>query len=188
MRCSRVLRVMLLVSLSLIMASSLWARKNVEIPANFGKDDWSVTHWEDAVRYLKYIADNNTRQKLLSVPESLRQEAWDEFWKKHDPVSSTPANEFRDQYFARVKYANENYGTNLRDGWLNDMGEVYIRMGQPMRTEKFTMRASGRDLEVWEYWTNYDVQLVFLDRSGLGDFDLLNPAEMIDQVYIYGSR
>ena len=153
------------------------------MPDNFGTNDWAVANYTEAVGYLKYLADNDVRQKLLSVPENLRLEAWEEFWKGYDPVSSTPENEFRDQYFARIRYANENFNTILQPGWLTDMGEVWIRLGEPNTIEKFTMRASGNDIQVWNYWVPRDVYLVFLDRTGVGDFYLLNTSEMLDEVF-----
>ena len=178
----------LLFPLFMLTAVSVWAGKQAEMPENFGTDEWAVAHYVEAVGYLKYLTDNEDRQKLLSVPEKLRLEAWVEFWNKLDPVSVTPENEYRDAYFARIKHANLDYGTILLSGWLTDRGETYIRLGPPNSIERFTMRAGGKDLEVWSYWIPREVNLVFLDRSGVGDFYLLNPGDMIDQVFIYGSR
>ena len=178
----------LLFPLLLLAAVSLWARKQPEMPENFGTDEWAVAHYQEAVGYLKYLTDNKDRQKLLSVPEKLRLEAWGEFWNKLDPVSISPENEYRDAYFARIEHANLNYGTILLPGWLTDRGETYVRLGPPNSIERFTMRAGGKDLEVWSYWTPREVNLVFLDRTGVGDFYLLNPGDMIDQVFIYGGR
>jgi GWxTD domain-containing protein len=184
----RALKASIPVILLLILAVPLRARKTVEMPDNFGRDDWAVSHWEEAVGYLKYVGDKEDRQKMLSVPENLRLEAWEEFWKKFDPVSTTPANEFRDEYFARIRQANDNFASILRPGWLTDRGEVYIRMGAPRNVEKFNTRAGGRDIEVWEYWISYDVTLVFMDTRGGGDMDLLNPSVMVEWVFEKGAR
>jgi len=183
MHRSGVIALGLLLIFSLMVTTSLWARKKVEMPENFGTNEWAVAHYKEAVGYLKYLAGNDLRQELLSVPERLKLEAWEEFWIKHDPVSSTPEKEFRNQYFARIRHANEKFGTILQPGWLTDRGEVWIRLGEPNTIEKFTMRAGGRDLEIWNYWVPRDVYLVFLDRAGVGDFYLLNPSDMLDEVF-----
>lgn len=180
---TKAIRFGLPIVLSFVLTGFLWARKKVEMPENFGTNEWAVANYKEAVGYIKYIAKNEVRQQLLSVPENLRLEAWEEFWKGHDPLSSTPENEFRDQYFARIRYANDNFGTILQPGWLTERGEVWIRLGEPKNIEKFTMRAGGNNLEVWNYWAPRDVYLVFMDRSGVGDFYLLNPGEMLDEVF-----
>ena len=183
MRRMAVILITLPLALSLIVTGLLQARKKVVMPDNFGTSEWAATNYKDAVGCLKYLADNDVRQELFSAPEHKKFEAWEEFWKERDPLSSTSENEFRDQYFARIRYANENFGTILQPGWLTDRGEVWIRLGEPNYIEKFTMRASGNDLEVWNYWVPRDVYLVFLDRTGVGDFYLLNTSEMLDEVY-----
>ena len=175
-------------ALLLLSTAAFGARKQPEMPENFGTQEWAVANYEEAVSYLKYLTEKNDRQELLSVPQNLRLETWQEFWKKLDPVSSTPENEYRDAYFERIRHANLDYGTILQPGWLTDMGETYIRLGPPMNIERFTMRSQGKDIEVWNYWAPREVNLVLLDQTGVGDFRLLNPGEMIDQVYIYGGR
>jgi GWxTD domain-containing protein len=166
-----------------LTGSLLYAVKIPDMPDNFGSDEWAVEHWNQAVGYLKYITTDEQRQKLGSVPENLRKEAWDEFWKGEDPVPSTPENEFKNTYFARIRYANEHYGTNLWTGWLSDRGEVYIRLGPPEDTEVFRMQANGRDIEVWHYWIPDDVSLYFVDQTGFGDFVLENPQVMLREAF-----
>ncbi|MEA2064075.1 MAG: GWxTD domain-containing protein [Gemmatimonadota bacterium] len=174
--------VQIAIILLLVSTVSMWARKEPRMPENFGSDEWAVANYEEAVGYLKYLTDNRTRQELLSVPENLRVEAWNEFWEAFDPLSTTELNEFHVEYFARIEHANNEYGTILQPGWLTDRGETCIRLGPPRMLDKYSMRAGGRDLEVWNYWVPYDIDLVFVDRSGVGDFILLNPEMMIEQV------
>ena len=44
------------------------------------------------------------------------------------PNPSTPENEFKQSFFERVRYANENYGV-LEPGWRSDRGRLYIKYG-----------------------------------------------------------
>ena len=184
MRTSSLTKTGLSVIMSLVLTASLWAVKRVDMPDNFGKDDWAVSHYKEAVGYLKYMANNQTIQKLVSVPDNLRQAAWDDFWKSFDPAKKISADEYEEAYFARVRYANENFASILQPGWLTDRGEAYIRLGEPTTREKFTMRAGGHDIEVWNYMLPRDIYLVFVDRTGVGDFDLLNTGDMLDEVYL----
>jgi len=179
----RALKVGFLAGFVLMAAASLWAKKMPEMPENFGQTDWAMANYKEAVGYLKYLTDGKTRKKMLAVPEDKRLETWENFWKKLDPVSATPENEMRIQYFARIRYANENFGTLLEPGWLTDRGEAYIRLGPPMIIDKYTMRSAGRDLEIWDYWTARNLYLFFLDRTGVGDFYLLNPEDMLEEVF-----
>ena len=181
MRRPRIIEICL--PLLMVPALNLWAMKQPEMPDNFGTDEWAVTHWEEAVGYLKYVANKETREKLLNLPELLKFDAWENLWKESDPMPTTPANEFRDQYFARIRYANENFAEMLQPGWLTYRGEAYIRLGPPDNIEIYNMLAGYGDLEIWGYWTPYEINLVFQDHTGVGDFYLLNPSELLDHAY-----
>jgi GWxTD domain-containing protein len=177
---------MLFTVLVLTGATPLWAVKVPDMPKDFGSEEWAVSNWNAAVGYLKYVADTRKQQALLSVPAGLRKEAWEEFWKDFDPVRSTPENEFSAAYFQRVQYANVHFGTNLQYGWLTDRGEAYVRLGPPAETETYTMRANGKDLEIWQYWAPAEFYLYFVDQTGFGDFVLLNPDVMIHESFLPG--
>ncbi len=166
----------------LTVALPLHATKKVEMPDDFGSDLWAVSNWSEAVGYLKYLAKDRVREELVALPTGERLAAWREFWTPHRPDKGINR---REQYFQRVRYANEHLGSNLLPGWKTDMGETWIRLGAPDWREKYTMRGPGRDMEVWNYISPRDTYLVFMDRTGLGDFDLLNYGEMIDEVYFY---
>ncbi len=178
---------MVVFTLLMSVVSTSRAVKTPDMPSGFGTDEWAVSHYREAVDYLKYVARKDIQNQLLSVPENLRLEAWNEFWKPFDPVRSTADNEFRTEYFRRIRYANENFGSILQPGWLTDRGEAYVRMGEPSSIERYAMRAGGRDLYIWVYInTAHEVDLYFVDRTGVGDFDLLNPQDMIEEAFVYG--
>ncbi len=166
----------------LTAALPLHAVKKVEMPDDFGSGLWAVNNWNEAVNYLKYLAKDEVREELAALPAGERLDAWRGFWTPHKPALSSNR---REQYFQRIRYANENFGSILLPGWKTDMGETWIRLGTPDWREKYTMRGAGRDMEVWNYISPRDTYLVFVDRTGLGDFDLLNYSAMIDEVYFY---
>ena len=52
------------------------------------------------------------------------------FWYRRDPTPDTVENEFREEYFRRVMYANERFGGRI-PGWKTDRGRIYIVYGPP---------------------------------------------------------
>lgn len=166
----------------LTVALPLQAVKEVEMPEDFGSSQWAVSHWSQAVGYLEYIAGDELRSELATLPGQERPDAWQEFWNAYKP---TMGNERSEQYFQRISFANEHFGSILLPGWKTEMGETWIRLGPPDWRDRHAMRGGGRDMEVWNYMGSRDAYLVFIDRTGVGDYDLLNYSVMLDEVYFY---
>jgi hypothetical protein len=62
--------------LSVSSSFPLWAK---DTPADFGKNEWAVNNWNEAVRYLYHFTDRHMQNRLLSIPEDrkeLKSEAW----------------------------------------------------------------------------------------------------------------
>jgi GWxTD domain-containing protein len=59
------------------------------------------------------------------------------FWARRDPTPDTPRNEFREAFDARVKFADDNFGSHRMRGAMTDRGKVFILLGPPEQ-------ASGR--------------------------------------------
>jgi GWxTD domain-containing protein len=55
----------------------------------------------------------------------------DLFWARRDPTLGTPRNEFREEFLARVRYADAAFAEKRRRGALSDRGQVYILLGPP---------------------------------------------------------
>ena len=52
------------------------------------------------------------------------------FWLRRDPTPDTPENEFKEEHYRRIAYANEHYGAGI-PGWKTDRGHIYITLGPP---------------------------------------------------------
>ena len=163
----------------------LYAVKEVEMPDNFGSAEWALNNWSESVNYLRYIARDDIRGEFEQRAADERLEAWESFWAAVDKQNGTLEQESRAQYFQRIRYANENFGSILLPGWKTEMGETWIRLGPPDWRDRYAMRGAGRNLEVWNYMDSRDTYLVFMDRTGVGDYDLLNYGAMIEEVYFY---
>lgn len=67
----------------------------------------------------------------------------DLFWARRDPTVGTPRNEFREEFLARVRYADGSFVEKRRRGALTDRGQVYILLGPPESGTRDSMTMSG---------------------------------------------
>ncbi len=67
----------------------------------------------------------------------------DLFWARRDPTPGTPVNEYRDNFEAAVKYADEHFAEGRRRGSLTDRGRTLILLGPPAKVEKSGNAASS---------------------------------------------
>lgn len=140
---------------------------------------------EKAIRQLRYIAGQSEIDSILAgtTPEDKRAR-FEQYWKLLDPTPGTIRNEAFDDYYARVAYANKNY-RSYNDGWLTDMGMVYIVLGPPTQVDRLNTR-DGRLVFTWIY-SSTNRRITFFDNSGFGDFRLLPQSGFsLAEKYQYG--
>jgi GWxTD domain-containing protein len=125
-----------------------------------------------AVKQLAYVA-NQTEIDDINAATNLadRQYRFEQFWKKQDPTPATVKNEAFEEYYTRIATANRLY-RSYTEGWLTDMGRVYIIYGDPQNKRK---QQSSTGVTIYEEWQYADRQLVFEDTMGTGDFRLRTP-------------
>jgi GWxTD domain-containing protein len=89
---------------------------------------------------VKYIITPEEEQafKLLGTDEE-RDQFIEQFWLRRDPTPDTEENEFREEHYRRIQYANERFSAGV-PGWRTDRGRIYIVWGPPDETES---HASG---------------------------------------------
>lgn len=126
------------------------------------------------------------------------------FWARRDPTPATPRNEFREDFEARVKAADDAFGHGRTRGSMTDPGRIAIIFGPPnhpiSRTKQASAqggtRANMRDAEVGSAFTNagsadmtfsYDgdlsvklfgvprAEFTFHDQFNDGTFKLVSP-------------
>ena len=118
----------------------------------------------------------------------------EQFWRRRDPDIRTAQNEFREEHYRRIAYANENFTSGI-EGWRSDRGRIYIIHGEPDEIQSKTAGsvynrpfAEGGGTtrtypyETWRYRhldaIGDDVILEFVDKSFTGSFQLaLTPWE-----------
>jgi GWxTD domain-containing protein len=89
---------------------------------------------------VRYIITPEEEQafKLLATDEE-RDAFIEQFWLRRDPTPDTEENEFREEHYRRIQYANEHYAAGI-PGWRTDRGRIYIVWGAPDEIES---HASG---------------------------------------------
>src|SRR6202048_2871385 len=81
---------------------------------------------EEDVRWI--ITDEEQKAfKLLSNDEE-RDQFIEAFWQRRDPTPDTIENEFKEENYRRMAYANENFAAGI-PGWKSDRGRMYIMYG-----------------------------------------------------------
>lgn len=100
-----------------------------------------------------------------------RQAVMSEFWLRRDPNPATRENEFLDAYRRRLDYIERSFSRVGARGILTDMGIAYAKLGEPDMVEDHPFRTGGYPYQVWTYFTP-SVTLVFVDRTGFGNYEL----------------
>src|SRR5437588_6955197 len=67
--------------------------------------------------------------KQLSNDEE-RDQFIEQFWLRRDPTPDTVENEYKDEHYRRIAYANEHFASGI-PGWRTDRGRIYIVFGPP---------------------------------------------------------
>jgi len=144
----------------------------------------------DAAYYRKWLAEDvgyiatdeeRTAFKAL-LTDAAREQFAQQFWRRRDPTPDTVENEYREEYYRRLAYANEQFATNI-PGWKTERGIVYIKYGPPDERTVPGGANGGVPYERWlyHYMENFfapNVEIEFVDATGSGDFRvLLDPPE-----------
>jgi GWxTD domain-containing protein len=154
------------------------------------------TKWlQEDVLYIVSEEEAEVFRRLTTDVE--RDQFIEQFWLRRDPNPRTPANEFKEEHYRRIHYANERFAAGI-PGWRTDRGRVYIMYGPPDRRERFPLggRYDRKDyegggvtsvfpFERWEYryieGLGSDVELEFVDSSGSNSYELTMDAQEKDE-------
>lgn len=73
------------------------------------------------------------------------------FWARRDPILRTRENEFKEEFYNRIDYANKNFEEKDTQGWKTAQGQVYVIFGPPSRIAHETVEDSSRPALLWIY-------------------------------------
>jgi GWxTD domain-containing protein len=126
-----------------------------------------------AAEQMKYIARGGEIKKIKKAKGNEQEQLFKEFWASKDPTPGTERNELMEEYYRRVAFATESFGT-YNEGWKTDMGMVYIILGPPNDVERYPFEENSKPYEVWYYYT-INRRFTFVDYTGFGEYRLINP-------------
>ncbi|MEO0258038.1 MAG: GWxTD domain-containing protein [candidate division WOR-3 bacterium] len=138
--------------------------------------DFTSSEFNQLIIILSFFFTNaelDSLEKYRDNRDSLSS-YWSRMWKRKDPTPETELNEFEEEIFSRIEYADEKYASPFRRGALTDRGICYIVLGPPDEIEQHPFDLEARAYEIWRYYEiNY--RFVFMDLKGVGDYEIIDP-------------
>ena len=128
--------------------------------------------WLDQdVRWIITDEERASFKRLRSDEE--REQFIERFWLRRDPTPETFLNEFKQEHYRRMLYANEHFATADIPGWRTDRGRMYIVYGEAdqvtsrMSETAYAEKPGGIDISEG---IGQEVDIEFVDRCRCGKF------------------
>jgi GWxTD domain-containing protein len=104
----------------------------------------------------------------------------DQFWLRRDPTPGTPENEFKEEHYRRIAFANQHFASDRVQGSSTDRGRIYITYGPPDEIESHPENKTGATeaypFDQWLYHHNAalgdDVLFEFVDAANDREYRL----------------
>ncbi len=136
---------------------------------------WIIT--DEELSAFKHLSNDEERDQFI-----------ENFWLRRNPNPDSPDNEYREEHYARIAYANEHFAAG-KSGWRTDRGHIYIAYGKPDSTDSHPSggnyerpieegggSTSTYPFEIWHYryiegiGDNIDIE--FVDTCMCGDYHM----------------
>src|SRR6202158_1519578 len=138
---------------------------------------------------VRWIITDEERSAFMQLSNDEERDQFIEaFWQRRDPTPDTEENEFKEEHYRRIAYANEHYAAGI-PGWKSDRGRTYIVFGpadeidshpsggsyeRPM--EEGGGETSTFPFETWRYryieGIGQEVMVEFVDTCMCGDYHM----------------
>lgn len=136
---------------------------------------WIITDTE--LQAFKNLGNDEERDQFI-----------ENFWLRRNPNPDSPENEYREEHYARIAYANEHFAAG-KPGWKTDRGHIYIAYGKPDSIESHPSggnyerpmdegggSTSTFPFEIWHYryleGIGDNVDIEFVDTCMCGDYHM----------------
>ncbi len=164
--------------------------RNVKVELKEAYKKWRNTD----VAYIITKEEKKAFDALTTDEE--RENFIENFWRRRDPNPDTEENEYREEYYERIAYANEHYTSGI-PGWKTDRGRIYITWGKPDSVESHPSGGSydrpsyegggsttTYPFEIWFYRHLDNVgdglEIEFVDPTGTGEYRIARNANEKD--------
>ncbi|HTR23762.1 MAG TPA: GWxTD domain-containing protein [Terriglobales bacterium] len=93
------------------------------------KQELSKTYKKWLSEDVAWIITDEERKAFLQLSNDEERDQFIEaFWQRRDPTPDTEENEFKEEHYRRIAYANEHFAAGI-PGWKTDRGHMYIVFG-----------------------------------------------------------
>lgn len=124
---------------------------------------------------LEVIMDARTEAGVYSrLSADGKRRFLQEFWRRRNPTPGSATNQAMLDFYRQVAYVNDAFRQGRvasMPGWRTDRGRIYLRHGSPDDVRRNPV--ATKPYEVWKYTRGRGYWYVFLDRNGLGDYELI---------------
>ena len=141
---------------------------------------------DEDVRWI--ITDEEKSAFMQLSNDEERDQFIEAFWQRRDPTPDTEENEFKEEHYRRIAYANEHFAAGI-PGWKTDRGRTYIVFGPADEIESHPsggsyerpMEEGGGEtstfpFETWRYryleGIGQEVIIEFVDTCMCGDYHM----------------
>src|ERR1700727_405597 len=152
---------------------------------------WIITDEERAA--FKQLSNDEERDNFIEA-----------FWQRRDPTPDTEENEYKEEHYRRIAYANEHFPAGI-PGWKSDRGRMYIVYGPPDEIDDHSsggtydrpIEEGGGTTSTFPFvdWTyryiegvGTNVKIEFVDPTMSGEFRMtMDPSEKDALTYVPGA-
>lgn len=148
------------------------AQKKAKLPQDY-------RNWLD--QEVVYIITREERAAFLRLTsDDARDKFIEKFWAIRNPTPDAPTNEYKDEHYRRLAYANARFYEGNREGWRTDRGRIYITLGEPKQIDRHYAEGNIRPMEIWFYSSDSPAlppffYILFYQREAGGDFRIYSP-------------
>jgi GWxTD domain-containing protein len=138
---------------------------------------------------VSYIITGEEREAFLKLSnDEERDQFIEQFWLRRDPTPDSIENEYKEEHYRRIAYANEHFASGI-PGWKSDRGRIYIMYGPADEIEAHPSggtydrpieegggTTSTFPFEIWRYryleGVGQEVEIEFVDTCMCGDYHM----------------
>ncbi|MBI4891558.1 MAG: GWxTD domain-containing protein [Acidobacteria bacterium] len=144
-----------------------------------------------------YIITDEEKKAFKNLTTDEERESYiEQFWLRRDPSPDTQENEYKEEHYRRIAYANERFASGI-PGWKTDRGMIYITFGPADEVESHPSggtyerpweegggTTSTFPFEKWRYrylanvGMQTDIIIEFVDKTMTGEYRMtMDPSE-----------
>jgi GWxTD domain-containing protein len=152
------------------------------------KDETSKSYKKWLNEDVRWIITDEEKKAFSQLSNDEERDSFiEQFWERRNPTPDSAENEYKEEHYRRIAYANEHFGAGI-PGWKTDRGRIYIMYGPADEVTTFAGGTYDRPdeegggttaaypFEKWRYrdleGVGQQVEMEFVDSCMCGDFHL----------------